>query len=63
LLAVGSLSAALAGLPHREKEAAVLALAALGSGATLAKTGDIPPFVFYFSEQPAAASLLRRPSK
>jgi hypothetical protein len=48
VLAVGSLSAALAGLPHREKEAAVLALAALGSGVTLAKTGDIPAVCVLF---------------
>ena len=61
VLALGSLSGALAGLPHREKEAAVLGLAALGSGIILARTGDIPPFVFYVSEQLAAASLLRRP--
>jgi hypothetical protein len=59
VLALGSLSGALATLPHKEKEAAALGLAALGSGAALAKTGDIPPFVFYLCEQLAAASLLR----
>jgi hypothetical protein len=60
VLALGSLSGALAGLPHRGKEATALGLAAVGSGAVLATTGDIPPFVFYVSEQVAAASLLRR---
>lgn len=59
VLALGSLSGALAGL-HREKEAAALALATVGCGAALAKTGDIPPFVFYLAEQFAAGSLLRR---
>lgn len=59
VLALGSLSGALASLPDREKEAAAVALAALGSGAVLAKTGDIPPFVFYVTEQIAAAGFLR----
>ncbi|CAN7194679.1 hypothetical protein [Arthrobacter sp. LjRoot14] len=58
--ALGSLSGALASLPGRGKEATAVGLAALGSGAVLARTGDIPPFVFYVSEQLAAASLLRR---
>jgi hypothetical protein len=57
VLALGSLSGALATL-HREKAAAALGLAAAGSGAVLVKTGDIPPFVFYVAEQFAAASLL-----
>ena len=60
VLALGSLSGALASLPDREKEAAAVGLAALGSGMVLAKTGDIPPFVFYVAEQLAAASFLRR---
>ncbi|TNB76833.1 hypothetical protein FHJ30_01570 [Arthrobacter sp. BB-1] len=60
VLAVGSLSGALASLPDREKEAAAVGLAALGAGTVLAKTGDIPPFVFYVAEQLAAASFLRR---
>lgn len=60
VLALGSLCGALASLPGRGKEAAAIGLAALGSGAVLARTGDIPPFVFYVSEQLAAASLLRR---
>ncbi|MGX1162797.1 hypothetical protein FBY31_3143 [Arthrobacter sp. SLBN-100] len=60
VLALGALSGVLAGLPRREKEAAAVGLAALGSAAVLAKTGDIPPFVFYLSEQLAAAGLLRR---
>ncbi|MBP1137883.1 hypothetical protein JOE31_004115 [Arthrobacter sp. PvP023] len=58
--ALGSLSGTLASLPGRGKEATAVGLAALGSGAVLARTGDIPPFVFYVSEQLAAASLLRR---
>ena len=60
VLALGSLSGALAALPRRKREAAAVGLAALGSGAVLARTGDIPPFVFYIFEQLAAASLLRR---
>lgn len=60
VLALGSLSGALASLPDRRKEASALGLAALGSGVVLAKTGDIPPFVFYVSEQLAAVSFLRR---
>jgi hypothetical protein len=60
VIALGSLSGALASLPNRGREAAAVGLAALGSGAVLARTGDIPPFVFYVSEQLAAASLLRR---
>ena len=60
VLALGSLSGALASLPHRGKEAAAVGIAAVGSGAVLARTGDIPPFVFYVSEQLAAGSLLRR---
>lgn len=62
VLALGSLSGTLATLPHRKKEAAALALASAGSGVALAKTGDIPPFVFYVAEQFAAGSLLRRES-
>ena len=62
VLALGSLSGALATLPHRKKEAAALALASAGCGVVLAKTGDIPPFVFYVAEQFAAGSLLRRGS-
>ncbi|WP_259460409.1 hypothetical protein [Pseudarthrobacter phenanthrenivorans] len=60
VLALGSLSGALAGLPDKEKEAAAVGLAALGSGVVLAKTGDIPPFVFYLAEQLAAASCSAR---
>jgi hypothetical protein len=59
VLALGSLSGALATLPDKEREAAALGLAAFGSGVVLAKTGDIPPFVFYLCEQFAAVSLLR----
>jgi hypothetical protein len=62
VLALGSLSGTLATLPHRKKEAAALALASAGCGVVLAKTGDIPPFVFYVAEQFAAGSLLRRES-
>ncbi|QDG61536.1 hypothetical protein [Pseudarthrobacter sp. NIBRBAC000502771] len=62
VLALGSLSGTLATLPHRKKEAAALALASAGCGVALAKTGDIPPFVFYVAEQFAAGSLLRRGS-
>lgn len=62
VLALGSLSGTLATLPHRKKEAAALALASAGCGVVLAKTGDIPPFVFYIAEQFAAGSLLRRGS-
>lgn len=61
VLALGSLSGALRTL-HCEKEAAAMGLAAVGCGAVLAKTGDIPPFVFYVAEQFAAGSLLRSES-
>ena len=58
--ALASLAGMLGSLPGRRREAAALGAAAAGSAVVLARTGDIPPFVFNVAEQLAAASLLRR---
>lgn len=58
--ALGSLAGALWSLPGRRKAAAAVGLLAAGTGAGLAATGDVPPFIFYLGEQIAAASLARR---
>ena len=60
VVALASLAGMLGTLPGRRREAAALGAAAAGSAVVLARTGDIPPFVFYLAEQLAAASLLRR---
>ncbi|MDQ4489731.1 hypothetical protein RBS60_05910 [Sinomonas sp. ASV486] len=60
VVALGSLAGALWSMRGHRREAAAVGLLATGTGAVLARTGDVVPAVFYLGEQIAAASLLRR---